>query len=124
VHGEASVLLSFGLVFYCSAGLYGLYKQARRALLLSVVIADIIRMYRKTGQWKRIRVSMLEGGVLTDPGDTERGVPVGILSATLVRSTGTLKYNLTVYVSSFIHSFSQYSVSRQVQSLLQNDSSI
>lgn len=37
--------------------------------------------------------------MLTDPGDTERGVPVGILSAISVQSTGTLKYNLTVYVS-------------------------
>lgn len=62
-------------------------------LLLSVVIADIICMYRRTGQWKGIGVSMLEGGVLTDPGDTERGVPVGILSATSVQSTETLKYN-------------------------------
>jgi len=50
-------------------------------------------MYRRTGQWKGIGVSMLEGGVLTDPGDTERGVPVGILSATSVQSTETLKYN-------------------------------
>jgi hypothetical protein len=55
-------------------------------------------MYRKSGQWKGIGVSMLEGGVLTDPEDTERGVPVGILSATSVQSTGTLKYDLTIYV--------------------------
>ena len=40
-------------------------------------------------------MSVLEGGVLTDPGDTERGVPV----VTSVQSTGTLKYNLTIYVS-------------------------
>jgi hypothetical protein len=41
VHGEASVLLSFDLAFYCSAALYGLYKQAQRAcccLWLSVTV--------------------------------------------------------------------------------------
>jgi hypothetical protein len=70
-----------------------------KGLLLSVVIADSIRVYRKSGQWKRIEVIMWEGGVLIDPGDTERGVPVGILSATSVQSTGTLKYNLTTFVS-------------------------
>ena len=44
-------------------------------------------------------MNMLEGGVLTDPGDTDGGVLLGILFPTSVQSTGTLKYNLTIYVS-------------------------